>query len=70
MNNEGEFILTARLEDEDYELQSESEQDSDDDSDESSFESESIWDCWYAVKFMKNTVFGYKKTQKYFFWSA
>ena len=41
VNNEGEFVLTARLEDEDYELESDSESESDSDSDESSFESES-----------------------------
>ena len=43
VNSEGEFVLTARLEDEDYEFQSDSECESDkfSDSDESSFESES-----------------------------
>ena len=39
VNSEGEFVLTARLEDEDYEFHNESESESD--SEESSFESES-----------------------------
>ena len=49
VNNEGEFILTARLEDEDYEFQSESESESScTDSSESSFESES--ECDWKVE--------------------
>ena len=41
VNNEGEFVLTARLEDEDYEQQSDSESETNSDSEDSSFESES-----------------------------
>ena len=41
VNSEGEFFLTARLDEGDYELQSESESESSNDCEDSSFESDS-----------------------------
>ena len=44
MNSEGEFFLTARLDEGDYEFQSESESETLSDSEDSSFESDSCED--------------------------
>ena len=65
VNSEGEFVLTARLEDEDYALQSESESETSSDSEESSFESEDSSDDWIR-NFHEKVIFDYKNTQKTF----